>query len=213
MDQNNPYAAPQVALVDALAPRTLAGWGAGQLQVLGWLSLASVLVTLAALVAGFLSGGEENAVAGKVGDWLSTLSTVLGCYLLLRFRAFLEQRFAAGKLAAPVYLIVLSSLLSEILHWLWGDAIFTSLGWQTAVYTAVLVMMGLTTLWLGIVLLKVRDSYPALRVMAWMEVAGGAMLASVLLVLLAFIPLLAGTVASALVFFRGASELKGIQAA
>ncbi len=39
------------------------------------------------------------------------------------------------------------------------------------------------------------------------------MAASVILLVLSFIPLLAGTVATALVFFRGAAELAGREAA
>lgn len=213
MDPNNPYAAPQVALIDKQAPQKLPGWSAGQLQVLGWLSLATVTATVVALIAAFFSGGEEASTAGKVGDWLGTSSTMLGCYLLLRFKAFLEQRFAATKLTASVYLIIVTSALSEILHWVWGDAIFMRLGWQAMIYFGLLALMGLATIWLGAMLLKVRDPYPAVRVMAWLEIAGGIMAATVILILLAIIPLLAGTVASAVVFFRGAKELEGSQAA
>ncbi|HSC84880.1 MAG TPA: hypothetical protein VLC30_14790 [Pseudomonas sp.] len=212
MDQHNPYAAPQVLLVDAQAPQSLPGWSAGQLQWLGWLSLASIASTLAALVCAFLAGDEPDATGGGVGDWLSLFSTVLGCYLLLRMRVFLQQRFSARGLTWPVGLIVFFSLLSEALDWLWGQAIMSSLGWQTLVFFAVLLLLGLMTLWLGIALLRVEDAYPALRIMAWMEIVGGVMFASVILVLLAIIPLLASSLAMALVFFRGAAELKGSQA-
>ena len=209
MDPNNPYAAPQVALIDEQAPPALRGWSAGQLRLLGWLSLASILSTLVALVAAFLAGDAPGTIAERVGDWLSLFSTVLGCYLLLRLGAFLQQRFAAGGLGVPIGLIVFFSLLSELLDWLWGDAIFTSLGWQTISFFGVLLLLGLATLWLGIVLVRIRDPYPALRAMAWLEIAGGAMFASVVLVLLAIIPLLGGSLAMALVFFRGARELQG----
>ena len=216
MDPNNPYAAPSVVLIDEQAPKTLAGWSAGRLRVFAWLSLAVVAMVLASLVASFFETAEEAGmarIAGDVADWLTTLSTALGCYLLLVFKAFLERRFVVGQIAAPVYLIVATSLLGEVLHWLWGDAIFTNWGWSTVGYTMVLVLMGLAALWLGILLLKIPEPYPSLRAMAWMEIVGGGMLASVILLLLAFIPLLAGTVASALVFFRGAKELEGSQAA
>lgn len=213
MDTNNPYAAPQVALIDEQAPQALSGWSAGQLRLLGWLSLASILSTLVALVAVFLAGDESGTVAEMAGDWLSLFSTVLGCYLLLRLRTFLQQRFAAGGLGVPIGLIVFFSLLSELLDWLWGDAIFTSLGWQTISFFGVLLLLGLATLWLGIALVRIRNPYPALRVMAWLEIAGGAMFASVVLVLVAIIPLLGGSLAMALVFFRGAREVQGQQAA
>lgn len=213
MDSNNPYAAPQVALLDEQAPQVLAGWTVRQLQVLGWLSLASIFSTLIALLAAFVAGSEPGSLAEMADDWLSLLSTLLGCYLLLRLRTFLEQRFTAEGLRAPVALIIALCLLTEILDWVWGDAIFTSLGWQTLCFFAAILLLGLATLWLGVLLLRVRSAYPALRVMAWLEIAGGAMLASVILVVLAIIPLLGGSLAMALVFFRGASELKGQQAA
>lgn len=212
MDTNNPYAAPQVALIDEQAPQALNGWSPGQLRLLGWLSLASILSTVVALVAVFLAGDESGTLAEMAGDWLSLFSTVLGCYLLLRLGTFLQQRFAASGLGVPIGLIVFFSLLSEVLDWLWGDSIFTSLGWQTISFFGVLLLLGLATLWLGIMLVRIRNPYPALRVMAWLEIAGGAMFASVVLVLVAIIPLLGGSLAMALVFFRGARELQGQQA-
>ncbi|MFG0380672.1 hypothetical protein ACF8C6_06885 [Pseudomonas sp. zbq_18] len=213
MDPNNPYAAPQVALIDEQAPRSLAGWSVGQLQLLAWLSLASIAMILVSLLAVMFAAEQPGSLSERVGDWLSLLSTVLGCYLLLRLRAFLEQRFAAKGLLIPIALIIVFSLLAEGLDWLWGDAIFTELGWKTLGFFATIMLMGVMTLWLGIVLLRIANPYPALRVMAWMEIVGGGMFASVVLVVVAIIPLLGGTLAMALVFFRGARELKGNQAA
>ena len=101
MDPNNPYAAPQVTLIDEQTPPRLVGWNSGKLQMLGWLSLASIVVTLLALVAAFLGGDQPGSVADTAADWLSLVSTPLGCYLLLRLRAFLEQRFSAKGLLSP----------------------------------------------------------------------------------------------------------------
>ncbi|MDG1582492.1 hypothetical protein [Pseudomonas sp. GOM6] len=213
MDPNNPYAAPQVALIDEQAPRSLAGWSVGQLQLLAWLSLASIAMILVSLLAVMFAAEQPGSLSERVGDWLGLLSTVLGCYLLLRLRTFLEQRFAAKGLLIPIALIIVFSLLAEGLDWLWGDAIFTELGWKTLGFFATIMLMGVMTLWLGIVLLRIANPYPALRVMAWMEIVGGGMFASVVLVVVAIIPLLGGTLAMALVFFRGARELKGNQAA
>src|SRR5690606_29046603 len=98
-------------------------------------------------------------------------------------------------------------------HWIWGDALFASLDWRALLYFAVLALMGASTVWLGVALLRVKEPYPVVRVMAWLEIAGGVMAASVILLVLSFIPLLAATVATALVFFRGARELAGSQAA
>ena len=78
----------------------------------------------------------------------------------------------------------------------------------TVVYVGVLILLGGATSWLGICLLRVQNVYPIFRVMAWMEVIGGAMLATVLLVLVAIIPLLGGTLTMMLVFFRAAAEVQ-----
>jgi hypothetical protein len=74
-------------------------------------------------------------------------------------------------------------------------------------------VLGLVVLWLGIVLLKVENAYPVLRVLAWLEIASGVMVASVVLLVVGVLPLLAAMVATALVFFHGAKELEGSQAA
>ncbi|WP_413247505.1 hypothetical protein [Pseudomonas sp. Z8(2022)] len=44
--------------------------------------------------------------------------------------------------------------------------------------------------------------------MAWLDIVGGLMLASVLLMLLALLPLLGAGVTLMLVFFRGAAEVR-----
>ena len=62
-------------------------------------------------------------------------------------------------------------------------------------------------------LLKVENAYPALRVLAWLNMAGGVLAASIILLVVAVLPMLAAMVATALVFFRGARELSGTQAA
>ena len=49
----------------------------------------------------------------------------------------------------------------------------------------------------------------SLKVMAWLDIVGGLMLASVLLMLVALLPLLGAGVALMLVFFKGAAELQG----
>lgn len=207
MDQNNPYAAPRVELVDAQAPRPLSGWSPGQLKVLGWLNLAYVVVTLA--VIGLAFAPELTLV----GDWLSLAGTLLGCYLALRLKAFLEARFDARGLAWPVWLSVALSLLLELAQLYWGEASLSDLGAPSITYFALLALLGLVMLWTGIVLLKVVNAYPSVRVLAWLNVAAGVLVASVILMMIGVLPLLAAMVASALVFFRGAKELEGSQAA
>ncbi|VXC24772.1 conserved membrane hypothetical protein [Pseudomonas sp. 8AS] len=209
MQPENPYAAPQVALLDTPAPRPLSGWSVGQLQLLGWLSLVSLLGSLVVTVLVLLVD-EQAAVALRRGmDALSLATVLLGSYLLLRLKVFAEQRFEARGLAFPVWAMVLLGLLLEGLDLLWGEGLFNRIDWRSILYFAVLVLLGIATLWLGIRLLQVPDVYPVFRVMAWMDIVGGGMLASVLLMVLAILPLLGGSLCMMLVFFRAAAELRG----
>ncbi|WP_043309800.1 hypothetical protein [Pseudomonas sp. ML96] len=207
MDPNNPYASPQVALVDAQAPRPLDGWNPGQLRLLGWLNLAYLVATLVVIGLAFV----ESLVA--IGDWLSVAATLLGSYLALRLKAFLQARFAARGLDWPVWLSVVLSVALELAQLYWGETALAEFSAPSYIYFGGLAVLGLVILWLGIVLLKVIEPYPSLRALAWLNVASGVLVASVILLVVGILPMLAAMVASALVFFRGASELQGRQAA
>lgn len=211
MQPDNPYSAPQVDLLEATSAPRLHGWSVRQLQVLGWLALVSVLANallLGLLLAGsLLEEGEAQQLLAYT-DWLNLALVLLGCYLLLRFKAFAEARFAARGLGVPIWALVVVTLLLEALDGLFGARLFAALDWPTASYIGVLCLMGACTAWLGVRLLKVDYPYPALRVMAWLDLVGGLMLASVVLMLVAVLPLLGAGVALMLVFFKGASELR-----
>jgi hypothetical protein len=208
MEQNNPYAAPQVALVDEQAPQSLPGWSPGKLQLCGWLSLVYLVATLVVLALAFV----EDLT--RLGDVLGVASTLLGCYLALRLKAFLESRFSARGLAWPVWLSILLSVVLEAINLYWRkDELGMGFTPQAVFYFGLAALLGLVILWLGIMLLKVENPYPVLRVLAWLNIATGVLMASVILFLVGILPLLAAMVAAALVFFLGAQELEGSQAA
>ena len=212
MQPDNPYSAPQVELLDSAGVQRLPGWSARQLQVLGWLALVSLVVNTLLVALTFAAAGLEPHEAAQLQTftgWLSLMLTVLGCYLLLRFKAFVEARFAARNLSVPVWGVLTVSLLLELADLLFGEQLFTGLDWPTLSYMALLCLTGLCTTWLGIRLLSVQYPYPSLKVMAWFNIAGGVMLASVLLLLVALLPLLGAGVALMLVFFKGARDLSG----
>ncbi|WP_454255448.1 hypothetical protein [Pseudomonas sp. Marseille-Q8238] len=209
MEPNNPYASPKGALVEEQSSGTkLQGWSPAYLRTLAWLCLASLLGTLAILALTFTVDKEEQVNLGRAMDALGIAVVIMGCYLLLRLKHFAEQRFAARWLSLPVWLVIALSLMLEMLDIVWGEAIFSTFDVITVVYVGVLILLGGATSWLGICLLRVQNVYPIFRVMAWMEVIGGAMLATVLLVLVAIIPLLGGTLTMMLVFFRAAAEVQ-----
>ena len=206
MDPNNPYAAPQVALVDAQAPQSLPGWSPSQLRLQGWLNLVSLVCTLVGIGLAFV----PDLLA--LSDWLGAATTLLGCYLVLRLKAFLQARFDARGLDWPVWASVVLGIVLEGVQLYWGDAELTEFNAPSFLYFGLLALLGLVVLWLGIVLLKVENAYPVLRVLAWLEIASGVMVASVVLLVVGVLPLLAAMVATALVFFQGAKELEGSQA-
>ena len=206
MDEN-PYAPPQVGVVDTAAAAVLPGWSVMRLYLLAGLSLAAALGSLLLLLLALLEVEKANPPpAGSPADWLSLVLVLLGSYLLLMLKAFAEARFAAKGLTWPVWLVLLSGLLLEGLDLVLGERLFHALDGPTLGYFSLLVGYGLATLWLGVRLLQVENVYPGFRLMAWLEIAGGGLLASVVLVLLAILPLLAADLALMGVFVSGARE-------
>lgn len=204
MDEN-PYAAPQVSVVETTPVPRLPGWRAGHLRVLGWLSLISVVASLTLLLLALRE--EALGEQGKcVADWLGLALMLLGNYLLLCLKGFAEGRFAAKGLAWPVWLMVVGGLLLEFLDFLYGAKMFSNLNPQGISYFVLMALYGVATLWLGVRLLRVENPYPVLRLLAWLNIFGGLLMASVVLVLLAIVPLLGSSLALTLVFWRGASE-------
>jgi hypothetical protein len=208
MDQHdNPYAAPQVSLVENAEVQTLEGWSPGRLQLLGYLNLVAALGSLVALGLAFMAGFLEDTSLETFGDWLSPALTLLGCYLVLQLKFFAEQRFAAQNLSNSTWAVVLWGLLVMMLDLLWKSAL-DELGWQMFGYLAALAIYGILLAWWGFRLRQVQNVYSSFRLMAWLELIGGLMLASVILVVLAMLPLIGASIATAWVFFQAAAEQK-----
>lgn len=202
---NDPYATPQVDLLDAHAP-SLDGWSAAQLRMLGWLTLVSVLGSVVITVIALVYGFEEQAGLLTVNNWLSSALIILGCYLLICLKRFAEQRFLATRLDWPVWSVIIGSLVLGALDLLWGTKT-AEVGWQMFSYFGLLSVYGVALAWLGIRLRQVQNAYPVFRLMAWLDIIGGLMLVSVILMVLAMLPLIGANLALALVFFRAAKEL------
>ncbi|SFP34460.1 hypothetical protein SAMN05216601_109148 [Ectopseudomonas composti] len=211
MQPDNPYRAPQVELIDELPVRQLPGWSVRQLQVLGWLALMSALgsaLMLGAIFASTWLGQAELEQVERYTRWLGLLLMLLGNYLLIRLKSFIEQRFAARGVSWPVWIIVVLALISGVMDFMVGDQLFKALSVLTIAYLGLMVLMGLGITWFGVRLLRLRLTYASLRIMAWLSIASGLMFASVLLLPLAILPALAVCVTQGLVFFRGAAELQ-----
>lgn len=211
MQPDNPYKASLVELIDDLPVRQLPGWSVRQLQVLGWLALMSALGSALMLGVIFASGWLGQAELEQVERftrWLGLLLMLLGNYLLLRLKSFIEQRFVARGLSWPIWTLVVLALLGGVMDFMVGGQVFKVPSVLTIAYLGVMVLMGLGITWFGVRLLKVRLAYASLRIMAWLSIASGLMFASVLLLPLALLPALAVCVAQGLVFFRGARELR-----
>ncbi|WP_330114148.1 hypothetical protein SA496_16395 [Pseudomonas sp. JS3066] len=205
--EENPYAAPRVELVEDAGPRQMNGWTPGHLRLLGWLSLACAVCTLILTGVALAAGATEDPLMTRLSDWIGVALTLLGCYLLIRLKLFAEARFSADGLAPPVWAVIIGSLAIEGLDFLMGDA-STEPGWPMLFYFGAVAVLGALTGWLGVRLLKVQNAYPAFRVMGWLDLVGGIMMATIVLMLLGLLPLIAGNLAMMLVFFRGARELE-----
>ena len=209
--EHNPYSAPRVELLEPLPVVALDHWRAGHLSLLAWLTLVSLLGTLVVLGFGLVAQRLEVGAYQPAIDGLSLALTVLGCYLLLRLKAYAEARFAAKYLAWPVWCAVVSDGVLGIFEYGFEEKLLANLNWQTFVYLGLMALAGGFTLWLGIRLLGVEQAYPVFRLMAWLDIASGICLLSVVLVMVAVLPLLGGNVAMMLVFFKGAAEQRALR--
>ena len=206
MQDDNPFAAPTVPLVDTQL-RELQGWTAGRLNLLGWLCLAGVLGNTLLWLSSFAGVWLDPAQLQVLNDWLGVVLVLLGCYLLLQLKQLAEARFNAQGLQRPVWAMVLFSLLFEGGMLLLGEPT-GELDWPLFLSLAGVFLLGCISLWLGIRLLRVENVYPSFRLMAWLDIAGGVMLMSLLLALLAPLPLIGALLAQMLLFFRVAAELQ-----
>lgn len=203
---DNPYAPPRAALLDAPGMPSMPGWSSTQLQVLGGLALVTALGSLVILLMSVtgLAGLPEGSL--YVG-WLGPILVLLANYLLIRLKAFVEARFAVHGLGWPVWLAVAFCLPLELL--LQGLEFFPLGGLQGLLQAVTLMLHGGLLIWLGLRLRAIPGGFRVLRAVGWLAVAGGLMLASQLLAAQAVQLLLMGHLLPALVFFRGAAEIRG----
>ncbi|MET1078132.1 MAG: hypothetical protein ABWY06_08935 [Pseudomonas sp.] len=208
--ESHPYVAPRGNLVDPPEIPPLARWSARRLFLLTALSLLSVLGTLVSFLVS-LSLDERLLVLQPYLDALGMTLVLLGAFLLVRVKDFARDRFAARHLAVPVWCAVLASVLMGAISFSIGQEALSHLGWQSVFYLALLVLTGAVTLWLGLCLRKVRQAYRAFRIMAWLDIVGGACMASILLLVAAVLPLFGASVAMMWVFLQGALEQRALR--
>ncbi|GAB3387750.1 hypothetical protein [Azotobacter armeniacus] len=206
MCDDNPYAPPRGILLDSPGAPPMPAWSSAQLRVLGCLALATVLGTLVIVLLSFTGLTRLRGVA-VYANWLGLTLVLLSSYLLLRLKGFAEARFAARGLGWPVWLSVALGVLLETAALLFEPGPLAS--WQAWFYAAVLAGYGGLLVWLGVCLRAVPGGFKALRGAGWLAIAEGLMLASLVLAVQAVLPLLGFHLALALVFFRGAAELRG----
>src|SRR3989338_6133023 len=156
--EHNPYSAPRVELLEPLPVVALERWSARHLSLLAWLTLVSLLGTLVLLGFGLVAQRLELGAYQPAIDGLSLALTALGCYLLLRLKAFAEARFAAKHLAWPVGCAVVGYGALGIFEHGVDEVAMASLNWQAFVYLGLMLLAGGLTLWLGIRLLIDRKS-------------------------------------------------------
>lgn len=203
MQPDNPYATPEARLIESAGFPT-ERWSAGRLWLLASLTLAALAGSLALVT--ILLGAHALAARSlaSTAAWLGLLLGLLNAYLLIRFKALVEDSFDVATLAWPVWLCVGTGLLLEAVEFLLGGHWrLAKSSWGVAYY-GVLILNGLGIAWLGLRLCRAPDAWPSLRAMGWLSLTGGLMLASLILLVPAGLPLLGAQLAMALVFMRAA---------
>ncbi|OLU35488.1 hypothetical protein BVH06_03115 [Pseudomonas sp. PA27(2017)] len=177
------------------------------MRLLGWLSLLSAVGALVSIGVAGASGYFADLWLAQVSQWLSPALELLGVYLLLRLKRFAEQRFQAENLTSPVTAVVVLGMLLSCMELVLGEAT-SEPGTPMFIYFGLMWVYGGLLVWMGIRMRKVQNAYPAFTMLAWMNIVGGLMVATVILIVLAIVPLLGTAVAMAFVFFKAARELK-----
>ena len=142
-----------------------------------------------------------------LNDSLGVALVLLGCYLLLQLKQLAEARFNAQGLQRPVWAMVLFSLLFEAACCFWASRPASWTG-RCFLSLAGVFLLGGISLWLGDSFAAGGKRLPVLSPDGLADIAGGVMLMSLLLALLAPLPLIGALLAQMLLFFRVAAELQ-----
>lgn len=209
--EQNPYAAPQVELLDTRAPeRFLAGgWSAGGLRLLAWLSLALLLCDVTTIGVGVLGKLSPQLGLGSLENWLGVLDLILGCFVAWRCTRLLEDRFLARGVRWPMLILILMSVVMQACS-LWFDVDFAGPNRHEDVALYLMLMylpVGIVQVWYAIRVLKIQLPYTSVKVMGWIDLVAGVALGSVILFVAGVLLGMLSAIPMALMFFRAAREL------
>ncbi|NNN28594.1 MULTISPECIES: hypothetical protein [Pseudomonas] len=208
--EQNPYAAPQVELVDTRAPTPflVGDWSSGKLRLLAGLTLALLLTDLTLIGIGMvarLPGGPKFLMPYE--EWLGALSMLLGCFLAWRSTRLLEDRFAARGLRWPMWILIVIAVVMQVFSMLFDVDLTGSRQSNATVYFMMMYLpSGLVQLWYGIRVLKIQLPFTSVKVMGWFDVVSGICLASIVLFAFGTLLSIINTIPLALIFLRSAGE-------
>lgn len=179
----------------------------GKLKFTGWLAIFYMLFQIPTFVISYASGMEpENSLYDTLFNTLTVLDLAIWLYLIVIFKSFINNRFGYTGVNNVINILIILSVL------MYGLALFMGEGDEvfdpaTIAYFALLIPMGITSVFFGKRLLSIAGEFKYLKSYSWINIISGVCLASVVLFLIA-VPLgIVSSLLMALVFFTAAGEL------
>ena len=179
----------------------------GKLRFAAFVSVLYFLILFPLVGFSFMEGWASDADRFKFwADALTLISMGMWIYLLLMFKAVLNQRLEyAGANTYIHILLVLSALMSVMPLFMDADeSPFTLLG---ILFFAMMIPVGIITILFGRRLLAVAPRYKYLPLYAWTTILAGICTATVILFMLVLPLSLVSTIAMALIFLNASQEL------
>ncbi|KPK56417.1 MAG: hypothetical protein AMS22_01120 [Thiotrichales bacterium SG8_50] len=215
MNDENPFKPPCSPLVDEHVPDSFISGALTprQLGTAGWLSLGYAVLGVPYAVSS-LSGAVSDApfMAGLM-DAMTVALTLVWVHLLLVLRRLLESRFALSGIAKYINSAISLTVVLTVLSLFLGDEAASELGAAFIAFVILLVPYGVVMALLGWRILSIQHPYDYLRPFAWITVASGVLMATVVLVVLSMVLDVISAGLLGLVFFRAQKELNACRAA
>jgi hypothetical protein len=213
----NPYEPPKTKVDDVLPNSGNYRYRAGEsyrasVKLMQWASLAQwVSIPLLLLAVGVEFWVVSNPSARSVQTLLAVVNTGLSLLVLYALSLLLTERSqyraANWAILATAWLTIINTVMLAFMWVMGGEE-----GQATQMF--MIFVAGAVTLWLGVMLLRNEDPLWGIgRAYAVSTIASAVAMMSVILALLAIVPLIWNMVVGARLFAQAAKELHAAQAA
>lgn len=178
------------------------------LNLAGWLSVIfAVLHIPYTIYVVLVDITEQNVLSVYLTGVLDTILLAMYVYVMIIFRRLLNQKASFHDLDTLITILIWAT----IAVWFFGLVTLPFIGSESLAIAAVvfLILLGILTVVYGVKLLSCDDAlFGHLKMLAYLNIAGGILAGSVVLAVIAPIATAAAAVVAALVFFKSSKLIR-----